>query len=121
MRGEDTDGTRSHCRPGAQLWVGRSRNWLVFLEWPLLGPPRDRSCALSMQPVDGTQCCSTDAVVVNADICQLKVINGNTILNYRKYNGHQLQRERERNTNANNLVVSPTSEGGQIHLNPAAI
>ena len=34
VRREDTDDTRSHHRPGAQLWVGSSRNRLVFLERP---------------------------------------------------------------------------------------
>ena len=29
-----TGDTRSHCRPDAQLWVGLSRNWSVFLERP---------------------------------------------------------------------------------------
>ena len=27
-----TDDTRSHRRPGAQLWLGSKRNWSVFLE-----------------------------------------------------------------------------------------
>ena len=30
--GEYTDYTRSHHHPGAQFWVGSSRNWSVFLE-----------------------------------------------------------------------------------------
>ena len=29
--------------------------------------------------------------------------------------------ERERDTNVQNMAVSPTSDGGQIHLNPSAI
>ena len=28
--GEDTDDSLSHHLPGAQLWVGSSRNWSVF-------------------------------------------------------------------------------------------
>ena len=29
--------TRSHHHPGAQIWVGSSRNWSVFLEGPNTG------------------------------------------------------------------------------------
>ena len=32
--GEVTDDTRSHRCPGAQLWLGSSRNWSVFMERP---------------------------------------------------------------------------------------
>ena len=31
VRGEGTDDTRSHHLPGAQFWIGSSRNWSVFL------------------------------------------------------------------------------------------
>ena len=34
VRVEFTDYTRLHHHPGAQLWVGSSRNWSVFLERP---------------------------------------------------------------------------------------
>ena len=34
VRGDYTDDTRSHRRPGAQLCVGSSRNWSVFQESP---------------------------------------------------------------------------------------
>ena len=34
VRDEDTGDTRSHRLPGAQLWVGPSRNCSVFLERP---------------------------------------------------------------------------------------
>ena len=37
MSGEYTDYTRSHHHPGAQFWVGSSRNWSVFLERPNTG------------------------------------------------------------------------------------
>ena len=37
MCGEYTDYTRSHHHPGAQFWVGSSRNWSVFLERPNTG------------------------------------------------------------------------------------
>ena len=37
MRGEYTDYTRSHHHPGAQFWVGSSRNWSVFRERPNTG------------------------------------------------------------------------------------
>ena len=37
MCGEYADYTRSHHHPGAQLWVGSSRNWSVFLERPKTG------------------------------------------------------------------------------------
>ena len=30
VRGGDSDDARSHHLPGAQLWVGSSRNWSVF-------------------------------------------------------------------------------------------
>ena len=32
-----TDYTRSHHHPGAQFWVGSSRNWSVFLKRPNAG------------------------------------------------------------------------------------
>ena len=35
--GEYTDYNRSHHHPGAQFWVGSSRNWSVFLERPNTG------------------------------------------------------------------------------------
>ena len=35
--GEYTDCTRSYHHPGAQFWVGSSRNWSVFLERPNTG------------------------------------------------------------------------------------
>ena len=35
--GEYTDYTRSYHHPGAQFWVGSSRNWSVFLERPNTG------------------------------------------------------------------------------------
>ena len=60
VRGEDTDDTRSHRRPGAQLWVGLSRNWSFFLERPYHGTPQEGSDSLSMQPVGCTPwCCKT--------------------------------------------------------------
>ena len=34
---EYTDYTRSYHHPGAQFWVGSSRNWSVFLERPNTG------------------------------------------------------------------------------------
>ena len=34
VRLEDSGDSRSHCFPGAQLWVGLSHNWLVFFERP---------------------------------------------------------------------------------------
>ena len=37
MCGEYTDYTRSYHHPGAQFWVGSSRNWSVFLERPNTG------------------------------------------------------------------------------------
>ena len=37
MCGEYTDYTRSYHHPGAQFWVGSSRNWPVFLERPNTG------------------------------------------------------------------------------------
>ena len=37
MCGEYTDYTPSHHHPGAQFWVGSSRNWSVFLERPNTG------------------------------------------------------------------------------------
>ena len=37
MCGEYTDYTLSHLHPGAQFWVGSSRNWSVFLERPNTG------------------------------------------------------------------------------------
>ena len=45
-----TDDTRLNRRPGAQLLVESSRNWLVFLERPKHGTPRESSGSLSMQP-----------------------------------------------------------------------
>ena len=37
MCGGYTDYTRSYHHPGAQFWVGSSRNWSVFLERPNTG------------------------------------------------------------------------------------
>ena len=37
MCGEYTDYTQSYHHPGAQFWVGSSRNWSVFLEKPNTG------------------------------------------------------------------------------------
>ena len=47
---------------GAQLWVGSSRNWSVFLEWPYHGTSRKGSGSLSMQPFGCTPCCSSEAL-----------------------------------------------------------
>ena len=35
--GNTRDYIRSYHHPGAQFWVGSSRNWSVFLEWPNTG------------------------------------------------------------------------------------
>ena len=56
-----TDDARSHHRPGAQLWVGSSRNWSILLRRPWHRMPRAGSDLLSMQPVDCTPPCYTDA------------------------------------------------------------
>ena len=53
----------SHRFPGAQLLVGSSQNWSVFLRRPELWTPREGSGSLSMQPVCYTPWCSTDAEV----------------------------------------------------------
>ena len=37
MCGEYTDYSQSQHHPGAQFWVGSSRNWSVFLERPNTG------------------------------------------------------------------------------------
>ena len=58
-----TDDIRSHRRPEAQLWVGSSWNYSVFLERPYHGTPREGSGSLCMQPVGYTPMCSTSVVV----------------------------------------------------------
>ena len=65
MYGEYTDYTRSHHHPGAQFWVGSSRNWSVFLERPNTGRhekapvrcPCSRLAALHGAPQTLKECC----------------------------------------------------------------
>ena len=65
MCGEYTDYTRSHHHPGAQFWVGSSRNWSVFLERPNTGRhektpvrcPCSRLAALHGAPRTHVSCC----------------------------------------------------------------
>ena len=72
MCGEYTDYTRSHRHPGAQFWVGLSRNWSVFLERPNTGChekapvrcPCSRLAALHGAP-------RTHLVLLDADILSL--------------------------------------------------
>ena len=82
--GEYTDYTRSYHHPGAQFWVGSSRNWSVFLERPntgrhekapvrcpfsrlaaLHGAPRTLTMCISMQSITAiTICNSMDSTTV---------------------------------------------------------
>ena len=74
MRGEYTDYTRSYHHPGAQFWVGSSRNWSVFLERPNTGrhekAPVRCPCSL-LAALHGAPRMQIDVVQVVYDLKQL--------------------------------------------------